>query len=159
LPMTMTGEKQKALLRTLGKTVTIFCRERESYNFIKHHWLHANEQLFLSHDLALDLDYSPFTKTPGEGTLHAFRTDLERTDRGLPPDNTDISLQGTVSTPINNFLRIIAAKREVHTNRLHVAIAAACMGKDVHLYPNSYGKNRWVYEYSLKTYPNVRWKE
>ncbi|MFH0769986.1 MAG: galactosyltransferase-related protein [Candidatus Peregrinibacteria bacterium] len=159
LPITFAGEKQRALLRSLGEHVTIFCREKQSYDFIKQHWVHANEHLFLWHDVAMDFDYAPYQHTSGTGILNAFRTDSERTDHPLPADNVDLSLQGDVSTPIDPFLRTIASKRQVNTNRLHVAIAAACMGKDVNLFPNNYYKNRAVYEYSLQQYPNVRWKD
>ena len=47
---------------------------------------------------------------------------------------------------------------EVRTNRLHIAIAGALLGKRVKFYPNSYYKCEAVYRYSMKDrFPNVQW--
>lgn len=156
LPSTIAGIKQQKLLRSMPETATIFCREKQSYDFVKDHWKYANTQLYLWHDTAFQFDYTGFKKE-GTGLLTAFRTDQERTMRPLPPDNTDLSLRGNIQTPIAEFLQEIACKHIVHTNRLHVAIAAACLEKEVELHSNAYWKNRAVYEYSLQHFPHVRW--
>jgi len=49
---------------------------------------------------------------------------------------------------------------EVRTNRLHDAICAGLLGKRVKMYPNSYFKNRAVYEFSMRDrFPDVEWVE
>ena len=48
---------------------------------------------------------------------------------------------------------------QVNTDRLHIAIAATLLGKKVKLFPNSYYKNRAVFEYSLKRFSNVSFVE
>lgn len=101
-----------------------------------------------------------------QGTLHAFRTDLEKTSRGLPDDNLDIARQFSHGTRdpyichVSAFflLSYVATFEAVETNRLHVSIGAALLGKKVTLWPNSYFKNQAVFEFSIREYfPDVRW--
>lgn len=48
---------------------------------------------------------------------------------------------------------------EIRTNRLHVGIVGALLGKRVVLHDNSYGKNRAVWEHSLAgRFPDVEWR-
>ena len=108
---------------------------------------------------------------PG-GTVNCLRLDGERTDISIPGDNIDLTsfyfympLLGR--TKLNRHLthrisyrlmRFLSMYDEINTNRLHVCIAGAILGKRVNLYANNYYKNRAVYEYSLKDrYPNVHW--
>lgn len=108
-----------------------------------------------------------FSSTDLGQTLNSFRTDFdEKTDLRLPKDNFDISSKyfAIVYTPkislsiafqIFNYLNNFDI---INTNRLHLAISGAILGKSVNLYPNSYWKNEAVYFYSLKNqYPNVNW--
>ncbi|MDD5469618.1 MAG: polysaccharide pyruvyl transferase family protein [Candidatus Peribacteraceae bacterium] len=153
LPSTITGIKQEALLKKLPENVTIFCRERISAAFVARHWQFANTNAYLCHDLAFSFDYAPWQQQ-GKGILHAFREDSERTTIVLPEDNIDLSKVGS----LQQFLAEIARHETVETNRLHVAIAAAKLGKKVHFYPGSYWKNQAVYEYSMRRQlPNVTW--
>lgn len=101
-------------------------------------------------------------------TLHSFRIDGEQTNAPLPPDNLDLSDRlkfGVLDAEMCRaasyyFLRYLDLFDEVSTNRLHIAIGAALLGKQVRLHPNSYFKNRAVYEFSLREqFPNVEWVE
>jgi len=108
-------------------------------------------------------------QTPGNsasGVLHAFRTDVEKTNIALPTDNLDIANEfshGTKNphvchTGSFHMLRYLDTFEEVHTNRLHVTIGAALLGKRVKMWPNSYAKNRAIYEFSLRErFPNIEW--
>jgi exopolysaccharide biosynthesis predicted pyruvyltransferase EpsI len=98
--------------------------------------------------------------------LHAFRTDAERTGIPLPDDNLDLSRLMAFGTRDANVchtgtlhvLRYLDLYDEVRTNRLHLAIGAALLGKRVRLHPNSYFKNRAVYEFSIRgRFPDVEW--
>jgi exopolysaccharide biosynthesis predicted pyruvyltransferase EpsI len=110
----------------------------------------------LVHDAAFSFDYGDMDGA-GEGELVAMRTDGEGTGETLPPGNEDVSaadsglwlLNGSTAAAMR-FVRRIAEVREVRTNRLHVAIAAAMLGKDVTLCPGNYFKNRAVWEMSLR---------
>jgi exopolysaccharide biosynthesis predicted pyruvyltransferase EpsI len=99
-------------------------------------------------------------------TANLFRTDIEKTTIALPQDNLDASLAfnfGATSATkaaftVYHLLKFLDSFDVINTNRLHVAIAAALLGKQVNLSPNSYFKCRAVYEYSLReTFPNVSW--
>jgi exopolysaccharide biosynthesis predicted pyruvyltransferase EpsI len=100
------------------------------------------------------------------GELHAFRTDLESTGIPLPADNLDVARvfsHGTKNPWVSHtssfqLLRYIDTFQSVHTNRLHTAVGAALLRKQVRFYPNSYFKNRAVYEFSLRgRFPGVEW--
>jgi len=110
----------------------------------------------------------PYPSKPQSGELNAFRIDVEKTDIPIPSDNVDVSALYELSScepklaklSTFRFLSHINAFETVNTNRLHVAIAAAKLGKKVNLYGNNYFKIRAIYEYSLKgKYANVTWKE
>lgn len=116
-------------------------------------------------DAAFSYDYSRFSD-PGDGVLRAFRTDVETAGRALPTGNLDVSVvtvEGQYWTPRNagpiadQFVRTISQSAEVETDRCHVAIAAAKLGKRVRFYPGSYHKNRSIYLSSLVGFPNVEW--
>lgn len=96
--------------------------------------------------------------------LNAFRGDVEKTDIAVPFNNIDIS-QTFATDDMSKMLSYEASYRmidfihgynEVHTNRLHVCIAATLLGKKVCFYPNSYDKNFSVFNYSINnTFKNV----
>ena len=100
--------------------------------------------------------------------LRCFRVDLEATRRALPWDNIDLSKavshdktarsRRTCAETTYEIFRLLSGADEIHTDRLHMAISGALLGKRVRLYPNSYFKNQAVYELSLAgAYPNVEW--
>ena len=47
------------------------------------------------------------------------------------------------------MINFLEEYKVVNTDRLHVAILASLLGKEVNFYPNSYTKNEAVYNYSL----------
>ncbi|MEO8804599.1 MAG: polysaccharide pyruvyl transferase family protein [Burkholderiaceae bacterium] len=99
--------------------------------------------------------------------LFAFRTDVERAERAATPAataNIDVSVE-FVSDNMTPRLALEATWRmlgfldrytTVHTDRLHVSILSALLGKRVLLHDNSYGKNSAIYDHSMRTnFPNV----
>jgi hypothetical protein len=56
---------------------------------------------------------------------------------------------------LDHLFEVIGSHSRIQTDRLHVAIAGALLGREVHLHPNSYYKNQAVYDYSLEQYENV----
>lgn len=110
--------------------------------------LHHMPQSEFCHDMAFFLGKIETPK--GVGTGWFFRTDAETNSRlRAPSQNADISSRGNEFTPIAPFLSAIAAFSIIHTDRLHVAIPAALMGREVHLYPGRYFKNGAVYRSSM----------
>lgn len=120
---------REALERT---SATVFAREEES--------LRAIEGLCrarLAHDCAFFYDFSG-RRAPGSGTLNAFRTDAERAATApVLPRNDDISL---TAGSLDEWLGAIERSETVRTDRAHVLIAAALMGKRVEYAPSSYFK-------------------
>lgn len=151
-PHTIFGQKQVDVLSRLKGNTTIFCRETETAEFVR---VHAKAcKIFLWHDCAF---YNAFDMPAGgTGTLNAFRSDCESVMESLPSDNIDISYDGYATKPLIEFLNCLARFEQINTDRLHVAIASALLGKSVNLYPNSYFKNEAVFNYSLRQFPDVQ---
>ena len=170
LPQTIFGCDM--LLKNLSKNVTLFAREKKSYNYIKEN-SRFGDMVYISHDMAFN--YSIKKKNSCEilnEEINSFRVDGESTDIKLPFDNVDLTRENTIDgvefyTKLNekNFIEeyvekfetIVSSFTKINTNRLHVAIMGALYGREVNLYPNSYYKNKEVYEYSIKNkFSNVK---
>jgi hypothetical protein len=105
-------------------------------------------------------------RPPGE-VLHCFRYDVERTAAPVPARNIDVPALFELGTEDRRrvrwsayrLLHYIDQTRVLHTNRLHVAIAGALLGKVVNLYADSSGKGRAVYQHSMRDrFANVAWR-
>jgi exopolysaccharide biosynthesis predicted pyruvyltransferase EpsI len=104
---------------------------------------------------------------PGErGTLNAFRKDIESSNRFPRRNSIDLATlfsHGTDSERVafystRRILKVINHYRTVRTDRLHICIAAAKLGKKVEFFPNNYYKCEAVYQYSIRDrFPNVHW--
>lgn len=82
--------------------------------------------------------FYPFrSQERGRGTLHAFRTDPEASGEPVPPDNIDVA---NIACSLEAWLRLLDHYGEVHTDRAHVMLAAALLGKRVRWRPNGYFK-------------------
>ena len=98
-------------------------------------------------------------------TLNIMRTDAEKTDIQIHADNIDLSNfinydplmtdEKTVKKTTVDIITFISKFKTVHTNRLHMAIVSAIIGKKVYFYNNSYYKNSEIYKYSLSKLSNV----
>jgi exopolysaccharide biosynthesis predicted pyruvyltransferase EpsI len=108
----------------------------------------------------------PEGRTSATGNF--FRTDGESCGWALPADNTDISEhfsfglapRGLVDLSAQRFVAAIDTFNVVRTDRLHVAITAGLLGKDVEFYPNNYFKCAAVFEHSIEgKFPNIRWMQ
>jgi GT2 family glycosyltransferase len=121
----------------------IFAREQESYRRIR-----PLCDARIAHDCAFFFDFEPYrAKGSGRGILNAFRTDSETAGRyPTPPDSDDISI---TAGSMDAWLRQIAAHELVRTDRAHVMIAAAMLGKTVEYAPGSYFKVPAIADYSL----------
>ncbi len=53
------------------------------------------------------------------------------------------------------FFEMLRSAKAVHTDRLHVMLAAAMLGKRTFAYPTTYGKLEAVYEHSVKDWTTV----
>jgi len=151
---------------TDGRPVTLFCRERRSLELLQGMPRLPNVDIKISGDTALYLDSEdlrPLIKPAREPyDLICFRRDKESImvperrreiiESSDAPLVEDISKKGG----LGDFISAVANAKQVHTDRLHVAIAARILRKEATLYPNRYHKNRGVYEYSLAGDPEIR---
>ncbi|MBU2260287.1 polysaccharide pyruvyl transferase family protein, partial [Patescibacteria group bacterium] len=155
LPHTIFGEKQVEVLNNISSNLTIFCREKTSAKFLEDKLTHS--KVYLWHDCAF---YNKFSQIPaGNGILNAFRSDNESILSTRPESNNDLSYNGYATKPLNEFIEILQKYAQVNTDRLHIAIGSTLLGKQVRLFRNSYYKNKAVFDYSLKKFPNISFVE
>lgn len=129
----------------LSKSKALFlCREMESYNQIKDIC-----NCDLMHDFAFHFDYSTY-KQNGNGVLNSFRTDSETTIPYAADNNMDIS---NMDITLHEWLILISMNEIINTDRAHVMIAGAMMGKTINYRPTSYHKVPAIAEFSLKGLP------
>jgi hypothetical protein len=122
----------------------VFAREFVSYEQIRN-LCHAD----IAHDTAFFFDYAQHRR-PGNGTLVAFRKDGEALTETAPPGNYDIAAE---CESLDQFLWTIARHEVVKTDRAHVMIAAALLGKEVYFDACSYHKLTALADCSLQGYP------
>jgi exopolysaccharide biosynthesis predicted pyruvyltransferase EpsI len=103
---------------------------------------------------------------PAGGVLNCFRLDNERTEIEIPANNVDlpiIYMFGVAPAPVAHhaarcLIETLRKFDEVRTNRLHIAIAAALIGKPTQFHPNNYFKCQAVWEHSMRhRFPHVTW--
>jgi GT2 family glycosyltransferase len=120
----------------------VFAREAESYRQLRDVCDAA-----LAHDCAFFCDFAPYARA-GRGVLRAFRSDREAVGPA-PAGSVDISVR---CSSLDEWLWTIAAHEVVLTDRAHVMIAAALLGKRVEYRPSSYHKLPAIADYALGGY-------
>lgn len=131
--------------RTLGQTKAfVFARERVSFEQIRELC-----EADLAHDCAFYFDFTPYHRE-GRGTLNAFRTDNESIGHDIPADNNDISVN---CQSLDEWIWTIARYALIRTDRAHVMIAGARLGKSIEYGASNYHKVNAIAEYSLAGYP------
>lgn len=118
----------------------VFARERESYEQIRHV---CNADI--GHDCAFFFDFEPYRRR-GSGHLLAYRTDAESASATVPAGNNDVSV---TCFGLDHWLWTIARHETVETDRAHVMIAAAMLGKRVEYRGTNYHKVPAIAAYSL----------
>ena len=98
------------------------------------------------------LEFEPYRRC-GTGILTVCRTDRESSLGSHPIDNNDISQ--TCET-LDEFLWTIARHELIRTDRAHVMIAAAMLGKRVEYWPSNYHKLSAIAGFSLTSLPVPR---
>ncbi len=142
-----TTEKSVRKILTQTKAL-VFARERSSYEQIRDLC-----QSDLAHDCALFFDYTPYKGQSKALLLTAYRTDTEAAGRPIPQDNDDISV---TCESLDEFLWTISRHEIIETDRAHVMIAAALLGKRVYYNLSNYHKVPALAEFNLPDYPLIR---
>ncbi len=140
LPTTYAIKMQPA---DFGRKTVFYRRDNsESKDFV--------ESSKFCHDLAFYLDTPDVTVKHRDGIF--FREDRETPSFGAPSNNTDLSSQGLHTSNIDEFFQLVGTFENIYTNRLHVAIAGSMLRRNVHLFPNSYFKNKAIFNSSIEPY-------
>ncbi|PFG06627.1 polysaccharide pyruvyl transferase family protein [Bacillus sp. es.034] len=140
----------KEVRNTLSKTkALVFAREMKSYQMIKDI---CNADY--AYDTAFFYDFEPY-KQPGKGILYAYREDRERKNYPIPKNNNDLSV---TCKSLPQWLHTISSYNTIYTDRAHVTIASAMLGKKVYYRGSNYHKVPGIVEFSLKGFP-VTFKE
>jgi len=163
------------LLTVLSEKVILIARENISYDYIKSKSKYPDNCL-LSGDMAFyikNIDRYKNISCIGECNVFRFNDELSNSDRlvEVPEDNKDISVdfhrpmfmknwhlpddintqvKKNLSIATDNIFSYLSKFQIVNTNRLHVGIAAALLGKTVNLYRGSYHKIAGVYDFSMR---------
>jgi exopolysaccharide biosynthesis predicted pyruvyltransferase EpsI len=95
---------------------------------------------------------------PVQGTLRLMRVDEEARTTVAADPRMDLSAQygslftarGEAELVTRDFLAVLQRAERIESDRLHVGIGASLLGKDVRLLDNSYGKNKGIYEFSMR---------
>lgn len=114
-----------------NSSALFFAREKKSYELIR-----GICRAELAMDGAFYFDYRPY-RTAGQGVLEAYREDAERAGGKVPRGSVDIS---NICDSLDEWLWTIARHEIVRSDRAHVIIAAAMLGKEVRYRPSSYHK-------------------
>ncbi len=159
-----------SLFSKTNQKIYLFSREKFSYQLLTSLKLPKNVHVLLSPDASFYLSKEDFHAKSGKYNLFCLRSDKES---ALFQDGDDFNLlwkenldfrklkskillkDVSIFGDFKDFVATIESSNSVYTDRLHVAILAAILGKKTSLYPNSYHKNQGVFEYSLSNYPNV----
>jgi exopolysaccharide biosynthesis predicted pyruvyltransferase EpsI len=129
---------------------TVYVREINSLRAMR-----KVREAILALDTAFFFDFRPWLRIrPKEHRLFAFRTDREKRLRGLPSENIDVSI---AAADLDHWLHLIARHAEVWTDRAHVMIAAALLGKEVFYSESTYHKVAGIAKFALGG--SVRHKE
>jgi hypothetical protein len=142
-----------AVRKVLSRTrALVFARELVSFEQIRD--LCEAE---VACDTAFFFDFNAYDR-PGHGTLLAFRTDGEALTPAVPAGNNDIAI---TCESLDEFLWTIARHAVINTDRAHVMIAAALLGKEVHFTSSNYHKvpalaASSLSQYSITFIPDLR---
>ncbi|MBI4884966.1 MAG: polysaccharide pyruvyl transferase family protein [Actinobacteria bacterium] len=95
-----------------------------------------------------------FMRTDGECVTGSAPTDIDISDQLIDGDVNRLS-----AISAWGLLECVRRSRQIVTDRLHVAVAAALLGTPTELLPNSYDKNRSVFDHSLRRFRHIRFAE
>jgi exopolysaccharide biosynthesis predicted pyruvyltransferase EpsI len=138
-------DTEEAIVReVLSRTgAVVFARELESYEQIRHLC-----DARLAHDTAFFFDFASYQSGFHHGVLNAFRRDAEATGEPTPEENRDISSD---CETVDEWLWTISKHDLIRTDRAHVVIAAAMLGKEVEWRSSSYHKVPGIVKFSISS--------
>lgn len=156
--------RQRARALALGKPVTVLPQTftDEDEDITPYHRVYVRERTSLARqpgtllapDLALGLRPPWIDEGVAAATGVWLRTDRERQ---VPACRASLGDPALVSDSVSDYLGLASCFEHVVTDRLHFAIASLLVGRKTTLLPNSYHKNRSLYETWLRDL-GCRWR-
>lgn len=155
------------IFQNTKQEIHLFSRERNSYSLLEKMKLPSNVNIHLSQDAALYLsreDLIPFSHRSISCSydLLCLRNDKESAvskktviatiKKSTNPAKKLFSGDISYSFDFKSFVGLVEGAGIVYTDRLHVAMLGTILGKETVLFPNSYHKNKAVFEYSLSSH-------
>ncbi|MGA3109144.1 MAG: polysaccharide pyruvyl transferase family protein [Candidatus Bathyarchaeia archaeon] len=162
--LTNRSDYLEEMVTSLGKEIHLFCREAPSYALLKSLSFSRNVHIGCSPDAAFYMSAADLGAKPeNKYVLVAPRLDRESIVKWnlsmiwkiWPKASVrfgDVNLLPDLST----FVEVVARASKVFTDRLHVSILSSILGKETYLLPNSYHKNKGVYDFSLKHFSQTK---
>jgi exopolysaccharide biosynthesis predicted pyruvyltransferase EpsI len=136
--------EETVVRKVLSRTgAVVFARERESYDQIRHLC-----DARLAHDTGFFFDFAPYQPGFHQGVLNAFRLDAEAAGAPIPEGNRDISSD---CDTLDEWLWTISRHDLIRTDRAHVVMAAAMLGKRVECRSSSYHKVPGIVKFSISS--------
>jgi exopolysaccharide biosynthesis predicted pyruvyltransferase EpsI len=134
--------EEPVVRNVLSRTrAVVFAREPESFRQIQ-----SLCDARLTHDTAFFYDFTPYESGFQGGVLNAFRLDAESAGAPVPAGNRDISAE---CTSLDEWLWTISRHDLVRTDRAHVLIAAAMIGRRVEYRSSCYHKVPSIVNFSV----------
>ena len=167
----------------LDERFVVFCREKKSYEYLLEQGTKA--KILLDHDMAFRLDGDIFKNLSAPSRLKKLASSLRNAVKSLSKEvylyrkdseskgnyKTDLDLSNMlgwfssyetikdIDFAIGIMMEFLTHFETIYTDRLHVGVASALLGKKVILSDNSYGKLRGVYNQTMYKFPNVQLKQ
>lgn len=127
--------------------VIYYCRDNFDSKLYYPNAIFCHDMAFYLNDIFLK------EECEGKGDGCFFRNDKESSQQlFIPESNIDISSLGNEMTPISPFISKLNEYNTIHTDRLHVAITACLLNKQLYFYNGSYYKNEATYHSSIENY-------
>lgn len=146
--------------KSIAKKIYLFTRDITSLEALKEK-VPSYVELEIDNDTALNLcaeDILRPSSCKGDFVLYAIREDKELVNIARK-DFLSVWLDPIkFCKDFDHWVFLHNRAKRIITNRLHSAIVGVILGKPVELLPNSYHKNRSVWEYSLQQ-RGVQWSD
>lgn len=161
------------LRKILDDRFIIFCREKESYNYLKS--LGTNAKILLGDDMSLRLRRLLKVRFAPTQNLHKLSKHLQercsilsKNSKTLKTDENILNTLGKFSSFVprksidfitSELLKALSKFEKIETNNLEIGIAATLLVKEVVLSDNQVEKTAAVYSQSMQNLPNVELKQ
>lgn len=142
----------------VSKRIVIFAREQKSLGVLRE-FMPSYVDIDIDHDTALNLSKEDMLK---QNVIQKYKMYGIRGDKEMSRDTIYNYLRWldpiNVCSTFDEWIMFHAQAKEIVTNRTHSSILGSILGIPTTLLPNSYHKNRSIWEYSLQS-RGVQWKD